>query len=97
VLSFDNFKGHNIDGLHLIDIHFEFFAANLTVHVQPCGVGIIQNFKAIYGQLFIVQVIDTIVASTFDVLNIFDIDHLTAMQLAKDAWSSIKGSSISNY
>jgi hypothetical protein len=37
ILFVDNFKGHNIDGLHLTHICLEFFTANFTAHVMQAS------------------------------------------------------------
>ena len=42
------------------------------------------------------RVIDTLVTDHIDMLTIFDIDQLIAMRLAKQAWISIKESTIIN-
>ena len=42
------------------------------------------------------RVIDTLITDHIDMLTIFDIDQLTAMRPAKQAWISIKESTIIN-
>lgn len=48
LLLLDNFSGHKIEGMKLSNIQLEFFAANLTAHVQPCDAGVIRAFKAYF-------------------------------------------------
>ena len=82
--------------MQLTHIRLEYFGPNLTAHIQPCDASIIRTFKAIYRRLFVLCVIDTLVIDHIDMSTIFDIDQLTAMRLAKQAWISIKESTIIN-
>ncbi|EIW65530.1 hypothetical protein TREMEDRAFT_36159 [Tremella mesenterica DSM 1558] len=51
LLMVDNFRGHEVP-LGITNIRVEFFAPNLTAHVQPLDAGIIAAFKAHYRMQF---------------------------------------------
>ena len=88
ILLIDNFSGHKIDPEEIPNIQLRFFSPNMTSHVQPCDAGIIKTFKAIYRRLFVLRVIDKLM---LDVVpeDIFDINILQAMNLAKQAWIQV--------
>ena len=83
----DNFSGHTIQD-DLTNIRCEFFAPNLTAHVQPMDAGIIRCFKAHYRSQFISRAIDRY-DSGVTPGKIYDIDQLEAMRLAQTAWMEV--------
>ena len=51
ILLMDNFKGHTIEYMPT-NIELEYFEPNMMLFVQPCNVGIIWMFKALYCKSF---------------------------------------------
>jgi hypothetical protein len=77
----------------LSNIQLEFFAPNMTSHIQPLDQGIIRAFKAIYHQNYLRHVMVRVDAKEDD---IWLIDQLTAMHHIYTAWSLVKSTSIAN-
>jgi hypothetical protein len=96
LLLVDNFSGHGEPPEYkLTNIRLEFFAPNLTSHIQPLDAGIIATFKCYYRSNFInysLQRYD----SEVPIAEIYKINQLDAMKLAQDAWFSVTESTISN-
>ena len=90
ILLIDNFAGHNIS-YQPKNIRVEFFAPNLTSYVQPCDAGIIRCFKAHYHHAFCLRALD---ADEAGQENIYKIDLLEAMLMAKAAWSKVTAATI---
>lgn len=95
LLLLDNFSGHKIRSSSLSNIKIEFFAPNLTAHVQPCDAGIIRAFKAYFRRLTILRTIDKLMTGKAE-KDMFAIDQLTAMNLAMLAWNQVKDDTIEN-
>ena len=94
VLLQDNFSGHIVpDGLQ--NIHVINFKPNLTAHVQPLDQGIISSFKSHYRSNYVRHAIDRY---DLDITpsNIYDINQLKAMQLARIAWNEVDMTTIRN-
>ncbi|KIK79764.1 hypothetical protein PAXRUDRAFT_86064, partial [Paxillus rubicundulus Ve08.2h10] len=68
------------------NIQIEFFEPNLTLFVQPCDTGIICCFKAIYNRNFCARAIDLDEAGSRE---IYKIDLLESMLMAKSAWDTV--------
>ncbi|KAH7925285.1 DDE-domain-containing protein [Leucogyrophana mollusca] len=89
-LLVDNFSGHNTS-YEPRNIDLEFFEPNLTSFVQPLDAGIIRCVKAHYRRSFCRRAIDLDEAGERD---IYKINLLEAMLMAKDAWDSVEPSTI---
>ncbi|KAH7929555.1 DDE-domain-containing protein [Leucogyrophana mollusca] len=89
-LLIDNFSGHNIS-YEPRHVQLEFFEPNLTSFVQPLDAGIIRCFKAHYRRAFCNRAIDLDEAGERD---IYKINILEAMLMAKEAWDAVEPSTI---
>lgn len=96
LLLLDNFSGHRVPENFLKNIRLEFFAPNLTSHVQPLDAGIINAFKAHYKKRFLNRAYRRSECTNTPLSQIYKIDILTAMRLAKFAWHSITAETIRN-
>lgn len=92
ILLIDNFSGHYID-YKPKNIRLEFFAPNMTSFVQPLDAGIIRCFKAYYRRAFCMRAIEQDEAGVDD---IYKINLLEVMLMAKEAWASISAQTIEN-
>jgi hypothetical protein len=92
IILLDNFSGHNVSYVPS-NIEVEFFEPNLTAFVQPLDAGIIRCFKAHYRKAFCAHALDLDDAGEAD---IFRINLLEAMHMAKKAWSTIDSVTISH-
>ena len=88
----DNFAGHVVPDT-LTNIHVENFEPNLTSHIQPNDQGIIRCFKAHYRARFFDCSVDLYDAGTTP-SEIYKIDQLEAMIMAKQAWSEVDTTTI---
>lgn len=96
LLLVDNFSGHNLHpDRTLSNIRLEFFAPNLTSHVQPLDAGIIASFKCWYRSEFINYAVDRY-NNQISMVEIYKINQLQAMKLAAEAWYSVSKTTISN-
>jgi hypothetical protein len=90
----DNFSGHIVPA-GLKNIRVENFEPNLTAHIQPLDQGIIRCFKAHYRAKYIERAI-----ARYDEgitpLEIYAIDQLHAMRLARTAWEEVDTTTIRN-
>jgi hypothetical protein len=59
LLLVDNFSGHARPPI-LNNILVEYFAPNMTSHIQPLDQGIIRAFKAIYCRIYLQHVMDRV-------------------------------------
>ena len=84
-LFVDNFSRHNIS-YEPTNIYLEWFQPNLTSHVQPLDAGIIRCFKALYHCMFCLCALQLNDAGQ---ANIYKIDILEAMLMAKKAWENV--------
>jgi len=91
-LLLDNFASHNID-YEPTNIRLEPFVANLTSHVQPLDVGIIQCVKAHYRKAFCLRAIELDEAGEDDV---YKINLLEVMLMVRTAWDAVSAESIAN-
>ena len=89
-LLLDNFSGHNIS-YEPTNIRLEWFQPNLTSHVQPLDAGIIRCFKALYRRMFCLRALELDDTGQAD---IYKIDLLEAMLMAKKAWESVLSTTI---
>jgi len=91
-LTLDNFSGHDISyqPKFITLIHFQ---PGLTPFVQPLDAGIIRCFKAHYRREYCLRAIERDDAEEED---IYKIDLLEAMLMAKDAWKEISSMTIKN-
>ena len=88
----DNCTSHIVpEGL--TNIRVENFSANLTPHVQPMDVGIIRCFKAHYRSHYISRAINRYDANITP-SQIYDINQLKGMQMAKAAWNEVDTATI---
>ena len=88
----DKFSGHNIS-YEPRNIQLEFFEPNMTSYVQPLDASIIRCFKAHYRHEFCSQALDP---NDLGEVNIYKINILEAMLLAKSAWAAITDTTIQN-
>lgn len=93
LLLVDNFSGHKFDASITTNIHVEYFAPNLTAHVQPMDAGIICCFKAHYRRHFLHRSLD--IFST-GASNFHDISVLQAMRLVHTAWGDVSDETIAH-
>jgi hypothetical protein len=89
-LFIDNFSGHKI-AYEPQNILLEFFKLNLTLFVQPLDAGIIQCFKVNYQKHFSHCAIDLDEVGEH---NIYKINILEGMLMARDAWTDITQATI---
>lgn len=92
VLTIDNFSGHNIT-YQPTNIHVVFFAPNLTSFVQPLDAGVIRCFKAHYRRSFCLRAIELDEVGERD---IYKMDLLKAMKMARQAWDHVQSETIKN-
>lgn len=71
----------------------EYFEPNLTSFIQPLDAGIIRCFKAHYRCAFCLRAIELDDAGE---QNIYEVNLLEAMFMARDAWRSVKAETIAN-
>ena len=92
LLTIDNFSGHYIN-YEPTNIQIEFFEPNLTPFVQPLDAGIIRCFKAHYRKGLCLCAIDRDDKGAED---IFDLNLLEGMKMAKEAWDAVSAETIKN-
>lgn len=92
ILTIDNFAGHMID-YQPTNILVQFFSPNLTAYVQPLDAGVIRCFKAHYRRSFCLRAIELDEAGEQD---IYKLDLLEAMKMAKKAWDNVSSETIKN-
>ncbi|KAF9218622.1 DDE-domain-containing protein [Gyrodon lividus] len=90
LLIIDNFSGHTIP-YEPTNIQLNFFKPNLTPFVQPCDAGIIRCFKAIYRRKLSICAIDL---DEVGEPEIYMINLLEAMLMAKSAWDAVSPETI---
>ncbi|THH15958.1 hypothetical protein EUX98_g9379 [Antrodiella citrinella] len=91
-LTVDNFSGHSISYTPQ-NIKLEFFEPNLTSFVQPLDQGIIRCFKAIYRRELCIRALELDEAGEED---IYKLDLLEAMVLARRAWREVTAETMAN-
>jgi hypothetical protein len=100
LLLLDNFSGHTIPEGGVSNIRVEFFSPNLTSHVQPLDAGIIKCFKSYYRKKAISRTItifsDKSESFTTPVKDLFTVNQLTAMKMARKAWQSVSSQTVQN-
>src|SRR4051812_20006456 len=89
-LIVDNFSGHDF-AYQPTNVQLEFFEPNLTSFVQPLDAGIIRCFKAHYQHAFCLCALDLDKAGEPE---IYKINLLEAMLMAKEAWDAITDTTI---
>jgi hypothetical protein len=95
ILLLDNFSGHKAPPDDYPHIRLEFFAPNLTAHVQPCDAGLTRAFKAIYRKKFLLSIVDDFYDGNFG-SDLFKIDQKKAMDFALSAWDQVSENTILN-
>ena len=90
IMFIDNFSGHFIK-YEPRNIRLEYFEPNLTSFVQPCNAGIIRCVKAHYRCAYCLRAIELDEADEHD---IYKIDLLEAMLMARDAWDAVTAKTI---
>jgi hypothetical protein len=88
----DNFSAHYTT-YEPQNIHLEFIAPNMTSFVQPMDAGIIRCFKAHYRRGFSSRAIELDNLNEHD---IYQINLLEAMILAREAWKSVDNATLKN-
>ncbi|KLO10496.1 DDE-domain-containing protein [Schizopora paradoxa] len=91
-LLVDNFSGHVVPYTPT-NVRLEFFEPNMTSFVQPLDAGIIRCMKAHYRSAFCNRAIDLDEAGEREV---YKINLLEAMLMAKAAWYKVKPETIAN-
>ena len=89
-LTLDNFSGHYIS-YEPRNIQLVYFDPNMTSFVQPLDAGIIQCFKAHYRREFCLRAIEKDELGEHD---IYKINLLEAMLMAREAWKQVDGSTV---
>jgi hypothetical protein len=89
-LFVDNFSAHKIP-YEPSNIELEYFEPNMTPFVQPCDAGIIRCFKAGYCRHFCARAIELDDAGEQE---IYKINLLEAMMMAKEAWNIVTSTTI---
>lgn len=92
-LLLDNFSGHTAVAYKPQNVEVVFFEPNLTAFVQPLDAGIIRCFKAHYRRGFCARALDLDDAGERE---IYKIDLLEAMLMAKAAWDAVDSTTIRN-
>jgi DDE superfamily endonuclease len=92
-LWIDNFSAHCAVAYQPTNIQVEFFEPNMTAFVQPCDAGIIKCFKALYRRSVCSRALDLDNAGERD---IYKINLLEAMVLAKKAWNTVTAEMITH-
>ncbi|KAJ3559043.1 hypothetical protein NP233_g11363 [Leucocoprinus birnbaumii] len=90
LLLVDGFSAHYI-AYKPRNIQIEFFAPNLTSHVQPCDAGIIRCLKAHYRRAFCERAINLDEAEQRD---IYKINIYEAMWMIREGWDEITSETI---
>ena len=101
LLLLDNFKGHALPEGGVSNIRVEFFAPNLTGHVQPLDAGIIKCFKSYYRKKTILRSINLFTEELekeerTPMKDMFKVNQLVAMRISTKAWDSLSASTIAN-
>lgn len=91
-LFVDNFNGHFVS-YQPTNVCVEFFEPNMTSFVQPCDAGVIRCFKATYRRNFCSHALDLDDAGERE---IYKIDLLEAMTMAKKAWNTVTSETIAH-
>jgi hypothetical protein len=89
-LALDNFSGHYLH-YEPKNIQLLYFEPNMTSFVQPLDAGIIRCFKAYYRQEFCLRAIEKDELGERD---IYKIDLLEGMLMAREAWKQVSSSTI---
>lgn len=92
LLLLDNFAGHSI-AYKPTNVRIEFLAPNMTSRIQPLDAGVIRAFKAHYRRAFCLRALDADDAGEPD---IWKINLLEAMHMARRAWEEITADTIRN-
>ncbi|VDB95332.1 unnamed protein product [Peniophora sp. CBMAI 1063] len=92
LLLLDNFSGHTI-AYKPSNIRLEFFEPNMTSFVQPLDAGAIRGFKGNYRLMQCLRAVELDEAGEED---LFKMDVLEAMLLAKKAWSKVTAETVQN-
>ena len=92
LLLLDNFSGHAC-GYSPTNVTVEFFEPNMTSFIQPLDAGIIRCFKALYRRALCLRAIDRDEAGELD---IYKLNILEAMILAKESWQEVTDTTIKN-
>jgi hypothetical protein len=92
LLLVDNFGAHDV-AYQPKNVRVEFFEPNMTSYVQPLDAGIIRCFKAVYRRMFCLRAVDLEEAGEE---NIYKINLLEAMKMAKKAWDEVESKTIQN-
>ena len=91
ILLVDNATSHSAEGLRLTHVVVKFLPPNTTAHIQPMEAGIIRNFKGFYRGLLVRYFLRCIEDGQEQVVSI-----KTAITYVKEAWASVKQSTIVN-
>ena len=92
-LTIDNAPSHIFEEDKLTNVKVAFLPPNMTSHIQPLDAGIIRSFKAHYRRLYILRVLDQ---DNEGKLDIYHIDQLEGMNLARTAWSFTTQKTVAN-
>ncbi|KIK72708.1 hypothetical protein PAXRUDRAFT_180071 [Paxillus rubicundulus Ve08.2h10] len=89
-LLVDNFSGHVVT-YQPTNVQVKFFEPNMTSFVQPCDMGIIHCFKALYHQHFCRHAIDL---DELGKCNIYKFNILKGIMMAQHAWDQVSSATI---
>ncbi|KZO92477.1 DDE-domain-containing protein, partial [Calocera viscosa TUFC12733] len=93
LLLIDNAPSHIFDKSVITNIQVEFFPPNMTSRIQPLDAGVIRAFKAHYKRFFCERAIDR---EELGLSDIYTINLVDAMNLAKKSWSCVTNVTIGN-
>lgn len=93
ILCIDNAPSHIFDDSKFTNTKVVFLVPNMTSHIQPMDAGIIRAFKAHYRRLFILRALARYEDGDD---NIYCIDQLEGMNIAREAWTYVTSTTIAN-
>jgi hypothetical protein len=92
-LTLDNFSAHYVTDYNPTNILMVFFEPNLTAWIQPLDAGIIRCMKAHYRREQCACALDLDEAGEEE---IWDMNQVESMRMAKAAWKSVSPATITN-
>jgi hypothetical protein len=92
-LTLDNFSAHYVTDYNPTNILMMFFEPNLTAWIQPLDAGIIRCMKTHYCREQCAHALDLDEAGEEE---IWDLNQVESMRMAKAAWKSVSPATITN-
>ena len=91
ILLIDNATSHSSENLNLTNVTVKYLPPNTTAHIQPIDAGIIRTFKSYYRNLLIRHFLQCIEDNEEQTISLKQ-----AITNVKEAWTSVKQSTIEN-